>query len=114
MERGTYYAVDGTLNGTTAVTIIAASGREFRRIVKSIIIQNRDTAAVTVTIRYLNGANTRQVWTGSIAVNDTLVWGANEGEWLLLDDTTKSITAVMSGAAATTNPDYIGYFEEIR
>ncbi len=97
---------DGTLNGTTAVTVVASPAASTRRIVKTITIQNRDTAAVTITLRFISGANTRQLAYVTLAVNEVLVWG----DLIILDATNKSVTAVMSGAAATTNPDFTSHY----
>lgn len=95
-------ADDGTLNGTTPVTLVSAPASSTNRLVKTITIQNRDTAVVTVTLRKVSGGGTRQLWKGDLDVGDTLIWN----DPIILDDTSSSITAVMSGAAATTNPDW--------
>lgn len=95
-------ADDGTLNGTTPVTLVAAPAAATNRLVKTITIQNRDTAVVTVTLRKVSAGGTRQLWAGDLDVGDTLIWDDVIG----LDDVNSSITAVMSGAAATTNPDW--------
>jgi hypothetical protein len=62
---------DGVLNGTTPVTLVASPGASTQRIIKAITIQNRDTAAVVVTIRYVSSGGTRQIWKGTLAVGDT-------------------------------------------
>jgi hypothetical protein len=64
-------ATDGTLNGTSTVTIIPAPAASTRRIIKSIYIQNTDTAQVTVTVGYYNGTNTRVLAKVTLNVNDT-------------------------------------------
>lgn len=64
-------ANDGALNGTTAVTLVAAPASSTQRVVGEITIQNRDTAAVTITLRYVDGASTRQLWSGTLQVGDT-------------------------------------------
>jgi hypothetical protein len=101
---------DGTLNGTTPVTLVASPAASIQRIVKALTIQNRDTAAVTVTVRFVNGANTRQICVITLAVNDQIIFG--EEDYLVLDATNKSITAVMSGAPATTNPDFVAHYAD--
>ena len=63
---------DGALNGTTAVTLAAAPGASTRRTIKSLSIQNKDTAAVTVILQYNNNATIRQIAKYNLAVNDTL------------------------------------------
>lgn len=64
-------ANDGALNGTTAVTLVSAPAASTRRVIKSITIQNRDTAPVTVTIIYDNNGTQRQLAKVTLAVNDT-------------------------------------------
>lgn len=93
----------GALNGTTPVTLVAAPAASTQRIVRKIRIHNRDSAAVTVTIRYLDGATTRQIAKVIIPVDGSYVHDDTE----VLDDTDDSITALMGGAAATTNPDFV-------
>lgn len=100
---------DGTLNGTSAVDIVAAPASATQRLVKSITIQNRDTAVVTVTLRKVSAGGTRQIWKGDLDVGDTLVWDTP----IVLNATTDSITAVMSAAATTTNPDFTSSFADV-
>lgn len=66
---------DGALNGTSQVTLIAAPGASTRRVIKSITIQNRDTAAVTVTVKYNNNGTLRNIAVVTLAVGDT--WTLN-------------------------------------
>ncbi len=66
---------DGALNGTSQVTLIAAPGASTRRVIKSITIQNRDTAAVTVTVKYDNNGTLRNIAVVTLAVGDT--WTLN-------------------------------------
>lgn len=96
-------ANDGAMNGTTPVTLVASPGVSTRRIVKSMVIYNRDTAAVDITLRYVSGANTRVIGVYNVASGGSLIWETV----LILDATNKSITALLGGAAATTNPDFV-------
>lgn len=98
----------GSLNGTTPVTLVAAPGAATQRLVRSISIQQRDTAAVTLTVRHLKGASTYQLWSGTLQPGDT--W--TDETTYVLDATDESITAVLSGAAATTNPDFISSYAD--
>ena len=93
---------DGTLNGATEVTLVAAPAASTVRVCKCVTIQNRDTATVTLTLRKVSGGGTRQLWSGTLAVGDTLIWD----DPVMLADTSSSVRAVMSGAATTTNPDW--------
>jgi len=66
-------ASDGALNGTSAVTIVSSPAASTRRVIKWITIQNKDTAAVTVTVTYNNssGSTARQIAKVTLQPNDT-------------------------------------------
>jgi hypothetical protein len=64
-------ATDGTLNGTSTVTITPAPAASTRRIIKSIYIQNTDSAQVTVTVGYYNGTSTRVLAKVTLSIGDT-------------------------------------------
>ena len=64
-------ATDGALNGTSSVTLVAAPASSTRRTVKSITIENKDTAAVTLTISYNNNSTLRTIAKVTLAVGDT-------------------------------------------
>lgn len=64
-------ASDGTLNGTTAITVISAPASSTRRVINTITVENTDTAAVTITVGYVNGANTRTLAKVTLQVGDT-------------------------------------------
>ncbi len=64
-------ASDGALNGTSAVTLVAAPASSTRRVVKTITIENKDTAAVTLTISYNNNSTLRTIAKVTLNVGDT-------------------------------------------
>jgi hypothetical protein len=64
-------ANDGVLNGTTPVTVVAAPAASTRRIINTITVENNDTAAVTITVGYLNTASTRVIVNVTLQVGDT-------------------------------------------
>lgn len=64
-------ANDGALNGTTSVTLVAAPASSTRRVVKNITIENKDTAAVTITVSYNNNSTLRTIAKVTLAVGDT-------------------------------------------
>ena len=68
-------ANDGVLNGATAVTIVPSPAASTQRVINSITIQNRDTAPVTMVLRYVSAGGTRQIWAGTLAIADTLTLG---------------------------------------
>jgi hypothetical protein len=65
---------DGKLNGTTAVTIVAAPAVDTRRIVREIVIYNSDTAVVTLIVRLKNGANNRIIYKHTLAVGTSWIF----------------------------------------
>jgi hypothetical protein len=68
-------STDGALNGTSAVTLVAAPTASTRRVVKSITIENKDTANVTITVSYNNNATLRTVAKVTLVPGDT--WTLN-------------------------------------
>ena len=64
-------ASDGVLNGTSSVTLVAAPASSTRRVIKNITIENKDTAAVTLTISYNNNSTLRVIAKVTLNVGDT-------------------------------------------
>ena len=96
---------DGTLNGTTIVTLIPAPATNTTRLVKTITINNTDTAAVILIVQFLNGSSYRNIWKGTLQPGDAWQFG-DSGDVLVLDSTSKSIVASLSAPPATVNPDF--------
>lgn len=93
---------NGALNGTSEVTVVAAPAASTRRLVRSMVVHNRDSAAVTLTVAVAKGASRYHLWAGTLAAGST--WHCDSV--LVLDATDESVVASLGGAAATTNPDY--------
>ena len=64
-------ALDGALNGVTDVTVVSAPASSTRRIIKKIFIENKDTAAVTITVKYDNNGTQRTLVKVTLNVGDT-------------------------------------------
>lgn len=64
-------ASDGALSGTSSATLVAAPASSTRRVIKSITIENKDTAPVTVTISYDNNGTLRVIAKVTLNVGDT-------------------------------------------
>lgn len=60
-----YSPSDGQANGTTDVDVIAAPGSG-TKLVKSIMVMNRDTVARVITIKLVSGANTRELFVATV------------------------------------------------
>lgn len=86
---------DGALNGTTPVTLVSAPASSTRRVIKSISIQNKDSASVTLTITYDNNGTARQLAKVTLAQNDT--W-TTDGVY----DTNGNLKTSASGSGTVT------------
>jgi len=86
---------DGLLNGITAATIVSSPAASTRRTIKSIYIQNTDTATVTITIGFFNGTSTRTIAKVTLSPNDT--W-TTEGTF----DSTGQVKYVVGTSGITT------------
>lgn len=92
------------LNGTSHVTVVAAPAASTYRVVLSLRVYNRDTAAVTPTLVEDTSGTEREyeVRTGMAAGGFwDIITIANK---YVLDATTKSLKMFLGGAASTTNP----------
>lgn len=87
------------LNSTTPVTVVGSPASSTRRVVKDIYIENKDTAPVTVTVRYNNNGTTYNIESYTIAVGAT---------WSLQNVGTRAIGATGAtggtGATGATGP----------
>lgn len=63
--------VDGVFTGNSDVTIVSAPAGSTRRIVRDINIVNRDSAAVTVNLKFDNAGTQRRIRTVTLGVNET-------------------------------------------
>jgi len=89
-------AADGVLNGTADVTVCSAPATSTRRIVKAMTINNRDTAAVTLYIKYDNNGTQRRLTAVTLGVNET---------WTM--DGTFNITGAIKQVQTIENSPYI-------
>lgn len=64
-------ASDGALTGATDATVVSAPASGYRRIIKKIFIENKDTAPVTITVKYDNNGTQRNIVNVTLAVGDT-------------------------------------------
>lgn len=77
--------INGATNNTTPVTIVsspASSGDQNQ--VRSIVIENNDTASITLTVRYNNTSMTRTLFKATLQTGENLVYTAEKG-WQVLD-----------------------------
>lgn len=102
-----YGSNQGSLNGITAVEIVAAPSASTTREIRSIRLVNKDTIVQNIRIRKLV-SGTPYEFGNSIALAVSGVFNpVLDADVIYLTDTTQSITAIMDGAAITTNPVFI-------
>lgn len=69
----------GTTNNTTPVTLVSAPSSSFQRQLKFLNIENVDTAAVIVTVRFNNSSVTRTVFKATLSVGENLTYESEKG-----------------------------------
>ena len=106
-------ATKGSLNGTNSVTIVAAPAAGFMRRVECVRFVNVDTAAVDIRLRLTIAGPTHYECDNVIALAVDGKFFPVEGADVIWLDTTDSLTAVMGGAAATTNPTWVSGWVDV-
>lgn len=103
----------GSLNGASSVDIVTAPAAGFVRVVDSVRMVNKDTAAVTIRVRKTVAGPTDYEFDNVSAL-------AVDGKFDPVDTTLpirlavdEKITAIMSGAAATTNPTWVASWVDV-
>lgn len=96
---------EGALNGTTAVTILAAPGAGFQRVTPAngVAVHNRDTVAHTITFQKNKNAT---AYVLDVAVSLAAGAVAMLGKKVVLDATDESLEAVSDATATTTEPSF--------
>lgn len=108
----TEMSTNGSLNGTTPVTIVDAPGgtMDNRRLIMLITIENTDTQPVTVTVSLKDtAASTSIIRRMTMAIGDVLTIT----RVIILDTDTKSVEAVLDGAVTTNEPEFTAHFAEV-
>lgn len=70
---------NGTSNNTTPVTLISSPSAGFQRQLRELIIENNDTASMTVIIRFNNTSVTRIIMKATLDIGDSLTYTADGG-----------------------------------
>ncbi len=73
-------------NSSTVVTALASPGASTQRQLKFLSIRQKDTAAVVLTVQYNDNATIRELWKGTLDVDDTLFYEEGGG-FYVVDDT---------------------------
>ena len=102
--------VNGTSNGATPVTVVAAPGASTTRMIAryGLSVYNADTAAITLYLQLADGAATRIIEKATINAGSSYF----NTSFISLSTTAQSLEIVLSGAVATTEADYVGKYRE--
>ena len=75
---------NGSSNNTTPVTIVGSPSSGNARQVREVLVINRDTATITVTIRYNNTSITRTLFKATLQTGDCISFNIETG-WKVTD-----------------------------
>lgn len=94
---------NGAMNGTTPVDVAPVPGAATQREVRNVSFYNRDTAAVEITLKYDDNGTARFLQKETVQPGKTWLYSVLQ----VLDDVNDKLTAVMTAAPATTQPDFV-------
>jgi len=94
-------STDSVLNGSTLVDVVASPAASTRRVIKNITIFNRDTAAVVLSVYFVNGGTSRLIYSGSVAAGSTWTTDTTQG---LKGDTGATGATGATGSTGATGP----------
>jgi hypothetical protein len=102
---------DGVFTGTTPVTLVSAPSSGVKRLVKTITIYNDDTQTRVVTLRLLSSGSNRTIVKQTLQPEEAFIFGG-DGEVLVLDATTKSVTALLDSAPLANQPIFTAHYAD--
>ena len=97
-------------NGTTDVELVAAPSSGSQRVVKSVVINNVDTATATVNVQFKKASNYYSIAKITMAAGDRLT--LDEDDIQVLDATDESIVVDLAGAVTTNELDCVATWGE--
>lgn len=103
----------GSLNGATSVEVVPAPAAGFTRQVRALRFVNKDSAAVDIRLRVTIAGPTYYEIDNALALAVDGKFFPIEGSEEIRLTTSESLTAVMAGAAATTNPTYFACWVDV-
>lgn len=101
----------GETNNTTHVTLVSAPSANRRRIVPWVSISNLDSGSLTVHVVFHDTAATparRVIHSAPLATGAALEWPASG--FVELNATTQSLEAVLTGAVAADQPEWMAFW----
>lgn len=99
----------GALSGTTEVVAVAAPVALTRRIVRTLVVHNRDTAPVGLIVASAKGAARRRIAAPLLKAGAT--WNCTDV--FVLGATDESIVLSLAAPPATANPDFHSTYADV-
>ena len=104
---------EGELNGTTEVILIRPPRPgSSRRTDLFVAIFNEDTLDIDLEVYLISGTLRHNIFDGTIAAGGRFRLPHNSGEGYVLDESDKSIRAVLGGAVTTNQPTWYANWRE--
>lgn len=104
---------EGDMNGTTEVVLIRPPRPgSSRRSDLFLSIFNEDSVAVPLEVYLVSGTIRHNIFKGNLASDERFRWSSKSGEDFDLDESYKSIRAVLGGAVTTTEPTWYANWTE--
>lgn len=103
-------ASDGTSNGTNVITAVASPASGFQRAIKNFVFRNADTVQTTVTISYVDGANSRDIYKLTLDPGDQVQ--CNQFDIQVLDTVSKSLTITLSAPKTTNDCPWVAAYTD--
>jgi hypothetical protein len=103
----------GELDGTNSVELVPAPAAGFVRVVDSIRMTNIDSAAVTIRVRKTVTGPVDWEFDSAIALAADGKFDPVDGDHVIRLAEDESITAIMAGAAATTDPTWVSSWVDV-
>ena len=96
-------------NGVTPVTVVAAPGERTQRIVRSLVINNKDSASIVATVKHVtSGGSSFTISSETITTLSTFTINN-----IVLDDPLQTITVELAGAVSATEPDCTAHYADL-
>lgn len=101
----------GVTNSTTAVDVVGPPASAHTLVVRNIIVHNRDTAAATVILQFVDstGPTTTRLHKQVLDPDATLLFEAVT----VLDATTKKLQIVLAAAITTNQLDFMAAYGDV-
>lgn len=104
---------EGELNGTTEVVLIRPPrpGASLRTDL-FVSVFNEDTVGIPLEVYLISGTIRHNIYKGTLVPGERFRWSSKSGEDFDLDESYKSVRAVLGGAVTTNQPTWYVNWDE--